>query len=156
MHLVDCVRSVSAKMVVSALPVAAALIGNAALAGAAAEARVAANGAAPAVATAMAGPTCAGLAVVGYHIPTGATLTVTVNGAVVSTFDESADGHIEPFMQPGGNTVGLVFSAAGGAGAVAELRCQPPQPNTPRTVILRLKPTPQHLSAQAQVNLAGQ
>jgi hypothetical protein len=110
--------------------------------------------AAPAAGTAMAGPTCSGLAVVGAQIPTGATLTVTVNGAVVATFDQTADGHIESFMRPGANTIGIVFSAAGGPGAEAELRCQPPQPNTPRTVILRLKPTPQHLSAQAQVNLA--
>jgi hypothetical protein len=113
-----------------------------------------AGSAAPAVGTAMAGPTCVGLAAVGAQIPVGATLTVTVNGAVVATFDQTADVHVESFMRPGANSVALVFSAAGGPGAEAELRCQPPQPNTPRTVILRLKPTPQHLSAQAQVNLA--
>jgi hypothetical protein len=124
------------------------------------ETRVAAleNGAGPAApaagGAAMAGPTCSRLAVVGAFIPPGGTLTVTVNGAVVATFDNTANGEISPFMRPGNNMIGLAFASAGGKDTEVELRCMPAGQNT-RTVILRLKPTPQHLSTQAQVNLAG-
>jgi hypothetical protein len=104
-------------------------------------------------ATAGAGATCSRLAVVAGLIPPGGTLTVTVNGAPVATFDNNANGEIAPFMRPGPNTIGLAFAAPGGTGTEAELRCMPPGEGT-RTVILRLKPTPQHLSTQAQVNLA--
>jgi hypothetical protein len=113
-----------------------------------------AGSAAPAGGTAGAGPTCARLAVVAGQIPPEATLTITVNGAVVATFDKTANGEIAPFMRPGANTIGLAFAAPGGPGTEAELRCLPAGENS-RTVILRLKPTPQHLSTQAQVNLPG-
>ena len=102
-----------------------------------------------------AGPACTRLNVNGSQITPGATLTVTVNGTTVATFDENAYGDLEHFMQPGPNTIGLSFASAG-SGASAELRCLPPSSRTSRTVVLRLKPTATRLSAQAVVILAGQ
>jgi hypothetical protein len=122
------------------------------------EARVSAleGRAAPAASAASAapGPACRRLNVNGSSITPGATLTVTVNGTTVATFDENAYGDLESFMRPGPNTVGLAFAAPGGAGTSAELRCLPPNVASSRTVILRLKPTATRLSAQAQVNLS--
>ncbi len=109
----------------------------------------------PAIAPA-AGPACKRLNVNGSQITPGATLSVTVNGTIVSTFDENAYGDLEPFMRPGPNTVGLSFASAGSRGTEAELRCLPPSSDSSRTVILRLKPTPARLSAQAVVILSGQ
>jgi hypothetical protein len=105
---------------------------------------------------AAAGPACRKLNVNGSQIVPGATLTVTVNGTTVATFDENAYGDLEPFMRPGPNTVGLAFATPGKAGTEAELRCLPPGVESSRTTILRLRPTPRRLSAQAQVMLAPQ
>ena len=109
----------------------------------------------PATATA-AGPACKRLNVNGSQITPGATLTVTVNGTTVATFDENAYGDLEPFMRPGPNNVGLSFASAGSSSTSAELRCLPPSSDSSRTVVLRLKPTPTRLSAQAVVVLSGQ
>lgn len=102
-----------------------------------------------------AGPACKQLNVNGSQITPGATLTVTVNGTTVATFDENAYADLEPFMQPGPNTIGLSF-ASGSPGPEAELRCLPPSSRSSRVVVLRLKPTPTRLSAQAVVILSGQ
>ena len=103
-----------------------------------------------------AGPACKKLNVNGSQITPGATLTVTVNGTTVATFDENAYGDLEPFMQPGPNSIGLSFASAGSGGTSAELRCLPPNVHASRTVVLRLKPTPKRLSAQTVVILSGQ
>src|SRR4051812_35097420 len=64
------------------------------------EARVAAlenragSAAAPAGGQAGGGATCTRLSVVGAYIPPGGTLSVTVNGAVVNSFDNNANGEI--------------------------------------------------------------
>lgn len=100
-----------------------------------------------------AGPACTRLNVNASQITPGTTLTVTVNGTTVATYDENAYGDLEPFMQPGPNTIGLSFDSAGSGGANAELRCLPPSSRTSRTVVLRLKPTAKRLSAQAVVIL---
>ncbi|MGH6783454.1 MAG: hypothetical protein ACREBP_02400, partial [Sphingomicrobium sp.] len=103
-----------------------------------------------------AGPDCKRLNVNGSQIVPGATLTVTVNGTTVATFDENAYGDLEPFMQPGPNNIGLSFASAGSRGTEAELRCLPPSSHSSRTVVLRLKPVPTRLSAQTVVILSGQ
>ena len=101
------------------------------------------------------GPSCRRLNVNGSSITPGATLTVTVNGTIVATFDGSAHGDLEPFMRPGPNTIGLSFASPGSGGTSAELRCLPPNVDSSRTVVLRLKPTPARLSSQTQVILPG-
>jgi hypothetical protein len=124
------------------------------------EARVAAleGRAAPAAAAAnvpAAGPACRRLNVNGSQIVPGATLTVTVNGTPVATFDQNAYGDLEPFMRPGPNHIALAFASPGNAGTEAELRCLPPGVPTSRTVVLRLKPTAQRLRAETVVVLPG-
>ena len=121
------------------------------------EARVAAlEGRAPAVpAPSMAGPACRRLNVNGSQIVAGATLTVTVNGTAVATFDGNAYADLEPFMLPGPNRVALAFAGPGGPGTGAELRCLPPGVASSRTTILRLKPGPGRLRAETAVVLSG-
>ena len=119
---------------------------------AAVEARTASTPA-PAAATAT-GPACRRLNVNGSRIPPGGTLSVAVNGTVVATYDEAAYGDLEPFMRPGPNTIALAFAAApAGNTADAELRCLPPGVASSRTVVLRLRPAPGRLRAEAVVVL---
>jgi len=123
------------------------------------EARVAALEARGAATTAPPGPAavvCRRLSVNGSNIVPGSTLTVTVNGAVVGTFDGSASGELDSQMRPGLNIVGLSFAAPGTTGPFgtqAELRCLPPGSETSRNEILALKPAPGRLSAEIRVNL---
>lgn len=101
-----------------------------------------------------AGPACRRLNVNGSRIPPGGTLTATVNGTVVGTWDEAAYGDLEPFMRPGPNTIALAFAAApAGNTADAELRCLPPGAASSRTVVLRLRPAPGRLRAETVVVL---
>jgi hypothetical protein len=100
------------------------------------------------------GPACRRLNVNGSRIPPGGTLSVTVNGTIVGTWDEAAYGDLEPFMRPGPNLIGLAFAAApAGTTADAELRCLPPGAESSRTVVLRLRPAPGRLSAETVVVL---
>ncbi len=122
------------------------------------EARVAAleGRAAPAagIAAAATGPACRRLNVNGSRIPPGGALTVSVNGTIVATYDNSAYGDLEPFMRPGPNTIVLAFAAApAGNTADAELRCLPPGVASSRTVVLRLRPAPGRLRAETMVVL---
>ena len=99
---------------------------------------------------------CRRLSVSGSAIVAGSTLTVTVNGTVVGTFDGNASGDLENQMQPGLNVVRLSFAAAGTSGPFgtqADLRCLPPGTSNSRSGILRLQPSPGRLSAEARVNL---
>jgi len=99
---------------------------------------------------------CTALSVNGSAFPPGVTLTVAVNGATVGVHESYAGGDLEPFMWPGPNTVALIFSAPGTPGVMgtqAELRCLPPGSRSSRDEILRLRPAPGRLSAQAQVDL---
>ena len=120
------------------------------------EARVAAlEGRAPAAGAAT-GPACRRLNVNGSRIPPGGTLSVTVNGTIVATYDDAAYGDLEPFMRPGPNTITLAFAAApAGNTADAELRCLPPGVASSRTVVLRLRPAPGRLRAETVVVLPG-
>lgn len=103
-----------------------------------------------------AGPACRRLNVNGSRIPPGGTLSVAVNGTIVATYDEAAYGDLEPFMRPGPNTITLTFAAAAaGNTADAELRCLPPGVASSRTVVLRLRPAPGRLRAEAVVVLPG-
>ncbi|HYE28264.1 MAG TPA: hypothetical protein VEA61_08530 [Allosphingosinicella sp.] len=120
---------------------------------AALEGRSAAPAATPA-APAATGPACRRLNVNASRIPAGAPLTVTVNGTLVATYDENAYGDLEPFMRKGPNTIALIFAAApAGHSAEAELRCLPPGVDSSRTTVLRLRPTPARLRAEAVVVL---
>ena len=121
------------------------------------EARVAAlEGRSPPAAAAATGPACRRLNVNGSRIPPGGTLSASVNGTVVGSWDGSAYGDLEPFMRPGPNTVALAFAAApAGNTADAELRCLPPGVASSRTTILRLRPAPGRLRAETVVILPG-
>ena len=50
--------------------------------------------------SAAAGPACRRLNVNGSRIPPGGTLSVSVDGKVVATYDEAAYGDLEPFSRP--------------------------------------------------------
>jgi hypothetical protein len=123
------------------------------------EARVAAlegrTGPATAYPAPASGPACRKIYVQAAAIPAGATLTVTVNGAVVGTYNKAAHSDLEGFMRPGPNTIGLAFSAPGTATTGASLHCLPPLPATLRSVILDLKPTGGRLAAETAVALSA-
>jgi hypothetical protein len=121
------------------------------------EARVAAleGRAVPAAGAPASGPACRKIYVQAAAIPAGATLTVTVNGAVVGTYNKAAHSDLEGFMRPGPNTIGLAFSAPGTATTGASLHCLPPLPATLRSVILDLKPTGGRLTAETAVALSA-
>jgi hypothetical protein len=124
------------------------------------EARVAAleGRAAPtaaAAAPAATGPACRKIYVQAAAIPDGATLTVTVNGATVGTYNKFAHSDLEGFMRPGPNTIALAFSAPGTATTGASLHCLPPLPATLRSIILELHPTAGQLRAETAVVLSG-
>lgn len=102
---------------------------------------------------------CQKLSVNGSNIVAGSTLTVTINGSAVSTYDQAASGELGPLMQPGLNVVGLSFAAPGEPGPFgtqAELRCLPPNVGSSRNDILRLQPTSKRLSAEVRVNYVPQ
>jgi hypothetical protein len=123
------------------------------------EARVAAleGRAAPAAGAPLAatGPACRKIYVQAAAIPDGATLTVTVNGATIGTYNKYAHSDLEGFLRPGPNNIALAFSAPGTATTGASLHCLPPLPATLRSIILELKPTPGQLRAETAVVLSG-
>ncbi|MEA3050289.1 MAG: hypothetical protein QOG84_2125 [Sphingomonadales bacterium] len=124
------------------------------------EARVAAleGRAAPAAgaaAPAAAGPACRKIYVQAAAIPDGATLTVTVNGATIGTYNKYAHSDLEGFLRPGPNNIALAFSAPGTATTGASLHCLPPLPATLRSIILELKPAGGQLRAETAVMLSG-
>src|SRR4051812_30352680 len=120
------------------------------------EARVAAleGRSAPAAASAS-GPACRKIYVNAAAIPDGVTLTVTINGALIGTYNKAAHSDLEGFMRPGANTIGLAFSAPGTATTGASLNCLPPLPATLRSIILELHPTAGQLRAETVVVLSG-
>lgn len=85
-------------------------------------------------------------------------LTVSVNGATVGKY-YGTDGvyqDLEKRMAPGLNNVRLTFAGPGDPGLFgtsAELRCLAPGVDSSRDTILTLKPTPERLSAEIDVNL---
>jgi hypothetical protein len=122
------------------------------------EARVAAleGRGAPAAAAApgfASGPACRKLYVNAAAIPAGVTLTVTVNGATVGTYNKFAHADLEGFMRPGANRIALAFAAPGTATTGASLHCLPPLPATLRATILELRPTDGRLTAETAVVL---
>lgn len=122
------------------------------------EARVAAleGRAAPAPAAASAtGPACRKIYVNAAAIPDGVTLTVSINGALIGTYNKAAHSDLEGFMRPGANTIALAFSAPGTATTGASLNCLPPLPATLRSIILELHPTAGQLRAETAVVLSG-
>ncbi|MEA3060786.1 MAG: hypothetical protein QOJ94_567 [Sphingomonadales bacterium] len=124
------------------------------------EARVAAleGRSAPAAgagASAANGPACRKIYVQAAAIPDGVTLTVTINGAVVGTYNKAAHSDLEGFMRPGANTIALAFSAPGTATTGASLNCLPPLPATLRSIILELHPTAGQLRAETAMVLGG-
>ena len=98
---------------------------------------------------------CTAVSVNGSTIVAGSTLTVTVNGEAVATYDQYASGELGQYLQPGVNRVGLSFAAPGTMGPFgtqAEIRCMRPGSTTGRDEILRLQPTRARLSAEVAVN----
>jgi hypothetical protein len=122
------------------------------------EARVAAlegHAASSAGAPAASGPACRKIYVNAAAIPDGVTLTVTINGALIGTYNKAAHSDLEGFMRPGANIIGLAFSAPGTATTGASLNCLPPLPATLRSIILELHPTGGQLRAETAVVLSG-
>jgi hypothetical protein len=122
------------------------------------EARVAAleGRSAPAAAAASAtGPACRKIYVNAAAIPDGVTLTVSINGALIGTYNKAAHSDLEGFMRPGANTIALAFSAPGTATTGASLNCLPPLPATLRSIILELHPTAGQLRAATTVVLSA-
>jgi hypothetical protein len=101
------------------------------------------------------GPACRKIYVNAAAIPDGVTLTVTINGAVIGTYNKAAHSDLEGFMRPGANTIALAFSAPGTATTGASLNCLPPLPATLRSIILELHPTAGQLRAERAVVLSG-
>jgi hypothetical protein len=119
---------------------------------AALEGRAATAAGAPASAS---GPACRKIYVNAAAIPDEVTLTVTINGTVIGTYNKAAHSDLEGFMRPGANNIGLAFSAPGTATTGASLNCLPPLPATLRSVILELHPTAGALRAETAVVLSG-
>ena len=119
---------------------------------AALEGRAASNAGAPASAS---GPACRKIYVQAAAIPDGVTLTVTINGALIGTYNKAAHSDLEGFMRPGANTIALAFSAPGTATTGASLNCLPPLPATLRSIILELHPTAGQLRAETAVVLSA-
>jgi hypothetical protein len=115
------------------------------------EGRAAPTAGAPAAAT---GPACRKIYVNAAAIPDGVTLTVSINGALIGTYNKAAHSDLEGFMRPGANTIALAFSAPGTATTGASLNCLPPLPATLRSIILELHPTAGQLRAETTVVLA--
>src|SRR3954468_13607007 len=101
------------------------------------------------------GPACRKIYVNAAAIPDGVTLTVTLNGALIGTYNKAAHSDLEGFMRPGANTIGLAFSAPGTAPPGPSLNCPPPLPATLRSIILELHPTAGQLRAETVVVLSG-
>src|SRR3954471_10140505 len=111
--------------------------------------------AAPTAAASASGPACRKIYVNAAAIPDGVTLTVTINGAVIGTYNKAAHSDLEGFMRPGANNIGLAFSAPGSATTGASLNCLPPLPATLRSIILELHPTAGQLRAETVVVLSA-
>ena len=105
-------------------------------------------------AVAATGPACHRLAVNGYSLSPTAKLTITVNGTPVASYDgSSAYDHLEPFMRPGPNAIGVAFAAPGDSYTAVELGCLASPAATSRNTILSFKPSPGRLSQQTTVIL---
>jgi hypothetical protein len=122
------------------------------------EERVAAlEGSAQAATPATDAVRCKRLNVNGSGFTPTTTLTVTINGETVATFDANAYGDLEQHMRPGANRVALTFNAPGTTGPFGtngELRCLAPDEQSSRDTVLRLQPTRERLSAETVVEFA--
>ena len=78
--------------------------------------------------------------------------TATVNGVQVGVYDTSTSLNLDPFLEPGVNTLAFSFEALPKYPAFVTLDCLPPG-GADKVTILRFRPAEGRLQTQTQANI---